>query len=147
MSQLADALRELESAPPANVANLANLTLSPAQDSQHSQDSQRGTVEIESLADALESLCAAQVGRDRMDMGLPPLQWGDPVARTCEGCGPVLLWDGCPDVVKACPWCFRRKAGKPIARACTHCDSKGCTRCRQRPNVAPLNGPVKSKET
>jgi hypothetical protein len=52
----------------------------------------------------------------RMDAGLPPLEWGTPVACTCEACGPVLLWAGCPPVVKACPWCFRRKAGKPIAR-------------------------------
>jgi hypothetical protein len=116
MSRLADALREMESAPSANPANPANLTPSPAQDSQHSQDSQQGGVEIESLADALESLSAAQVGRERMDKGLPPLEWGEPVARSCEGCGPVLLWAGCPDVVKACPWCFRRKAGKAIAR-------------------------------
>lgn len=65
---------------------------------------------------ALLALCEAQVGRQRMDAGLPPLEWGEPVAAYCEGCGPVLLWAGCPAVVKACPWCFRRKAGKPIAR-------------------------------
>lgn len=56
--------------------------------------------------------------RERADKSLPPLEWGEPVARTCEGCGPVLLWATCPPVVKACPWCFRRKAGKPIARPC-----------------------------
>lgn len=52
----------------------------------------------------------------RMDAGMIPLDWGEPHARTCEGCGPVLLWEACPDVVKACPWCFRRKAGKRIPR-------------------------------
>ncbi|MDE2406854.1 MAG: hypothetical protein KGL91_03205 [Xanthomonadaceae bacterium] len=52
----------------------------------------------------------------RMDAGMIPLDWGEPHARTCEACGPVLLWETCPDVVKACPWCFRRKAGKRIPR-------------------------------
>ena len=52
----------------------------------------------------------------RMDAGMIPLDWGEPHERTCEGCGPVLLWEACPDVVKACPWCFRRKAGKRIPR-------------------------------
>ena len=60
----------------------------------------------------LHALAAAE----RLDRGLPPLEWGEPVARICKGCGPVLLWHGCPDPVTACPWCFRRKAGKPIAR-------------------------------
>ncbi|MFT4247637.1 MAG: hypothetical protein QM581_06305 [Pseudomonas sp.] len=61
----------------------------------------------------LESLDA---GRRFLDRGETPPAWGAPVACTCEACGPVLLWAGCPVVVKACPWCFRRKAGKPIAR-------------------------------
>lgn len=60
----------------------------------------------------LRALAAAE----RLDRGLPPLEWGEPVARVCKGCGPVLLWAECPPVVVACPWCFRRKAGKPIAR-------------------------------
>lgn len=51
-----------------------------------------------------------------MDAGMVPAEWGTPVACMCEGCGPVLLWAECPPVVTACPWCFRRKAGKPIAR-------------------------------
>lgn len=60
----------------------------------------------------LHALAAAE----RLDRGLPPLEWGEPVARICKGCGPVLLWAECPPVVAACPWCFRRRAGKPIAR-------------------------------
>lgn len=68
-------------------------------------------------------LHALEAGR-RMDAGMVPPGWGDAVARTCEGCGPVLLWPGCPAKVKACPWCFRRKAGNPIPRplvACGEC--------------------------
>lgn len=63
----------------------------------------------------------ALAAQERMDMGMTPLEWGEPVARTCEGCGPVLLWRDCPDVVKACPWCFKRKAGKPIPRPLVKC--------------------------
>ena len=66
--------------------------------------------------DNLRAHLRALVGSARMDDGLIPLEWGKAVARTCEGCGPVLLWATCPEVVKACPWCFRRKAGKAIPR-------------------------------
>ncbi|WP_147653992.1 hypothetical protein [Vulcaniibacterium gelatinicum] len=57
----------------------------------------------------------------RMDAGQVPPEWGEPARRTCEGCGPVLLWPECPPVVKACPWCFRRKAGKAIPRPPVTC--------------------------
>lgn len=64
----------------------------------------------------LRGFLRALAAAERLDRGLPPLEWGEPVARICKGCGPVLLWAECPPVVVACPWCFRRKAGKPIAR-------------------------------
>lgn len=68
------------------------------------------------LTAAKPDLVALLGARERMDKGLTPMEWGEPVARTCEACGPVLLWATCPATVKACPWCFRRVAGKPIAR-------------------------------
>lgn len=49
-----------------------------------------------------------------MDAGEVPDGYTKPCH--CAGCGPVLLWPGCPDRVRACPWCFRRKAGKTIPR-------------------------------
>ena len=49
-----------------------------------------------------------------MDRGMPPPGYTKAVA--CSGCGPVLLWQSSPDSVIACPWCFRRRAGKPIPR-------------------------------
>jgi len=49
-----------------------------------------------------------------MDRGLTPPGYSKAVE--CAGCGSVLLWPSCPDRVTACPWCFRRKAGKPIPR-------------------------------
>ena len=64
----------------------------------------------------LRAFLRALAAADRLDRGLPPLEWGEPVARVCKGCGPVLLWAESPPVVTACPWCFRRKAGKRIAR-------------------------------
>jgi hypothetical protein len=49
-----------------------------------------------------------------MDRGIAPPGYTKPVE--CSGCGPVLLWQSCPDRVLACPWCFRRKAGNIIPR-------------------------------
>lgn len=66
--------------------------------------------------DTLRAYLRALVRGQRMDAGEVPPEWGGAVARTCEGCGPVLLWPQCPAIVKACPWCFRRKAGKAIPR-------------------------------
>lgn len=49
-----------------------------------------------------------------MDAGqVPP---GFTAACYCEGCGPVWLWPGCPERVRACPWCWRKKSGKRIPR-------------------------------
>lgn len=88
---------------------------------------------VHGLADADVTACAglpdavlraylrALEAGQRMDAGQVPPEWGEPVARTCDGCGPVLLWQGCPPVVKACPWCFRRKAGKAIPRPLVAC--------------------------
>lgn len=51
---------------------------------------------------------------ERMDAGeVPP---GFTAPRYCDGCGPVWLWRGAPLRVEACPWCYRRKAGKKIPR-------------------------------
>ena len=71
--------------------------------------------------DLLRAYLRAMERGHRMDAGQVPPEWGEPVARTCEGCGPVLLWPTCPAVVKACPWCFRRKAGKVIPRPLVAC--------------------------
>ncbi|TGY33555.1 hypothetical protein [Stenotrophomonas maltophilia] len=65
---------------------------------------------------ALRAYLGALEARTFLDRGLAPPVWGKTVAVTCEGCGPVLLWSECPSTVKACPWCFRRKARKPVAR-------------------------------
>ena len=89
-------------------------------------------------ADTLQAYLRSLAANERMANGLVPLEWGEPVTRTCEGCGPVLLWADCPPTVKACPWCFRRKAGKPIAEACLSCGGKGCVSCRRHRESLPM---------
>ena len=59
---------------------------------------------------------------ERMDAGAVPAEYTQ--AARCEGCGPVWLWEGCPPRVKACPWCFRRKAGRAFKRP-----PVGCGQC------------------
>ena len=34
----------------------------------------------------------------------------------CRGCGPVPIFEGCPDQVEGCPWCFNRVAGLPVPK-------------------------------
>lgn len=54
-----------------------------------------------------------------MDAGNVPDSYTQ--AALCEGCGPVWLWEGCPPRLKACPWCFRRKAGRAFQRPLVAC--------------------------
>lgn len=54
-----------------------------------------------------------------MDRGIVPD--GYTQAAQCDGCGPVWLWQGAPARVLACPWCFRRKAGKGLPRRLETC--------------------------
>lgn len=70
----------------------------------------------------LRAYLLALAGQARMRRGLAPLSWGEPAARWCEGCGPVELWESCPPVVKACPWCWNRRAKKPISRPMLTCE-------------------------
>lgn len=64
----------------------------------------------------LRAYLRALVASAAMDGGLIPSGWRGAQAAICDGCGPVLLWPGAPDRLKACPWCFRHKAGKAIPR-------------------------------
>ena len=38
---------------------------------------------------------------------------------TCQNCGDVPIWLGCPAQVDGCPWCFNRIKGLPIPGANT----------------------------
>ena len=68
----------------------------------------------------------------RMDAGMAPTGWT--AARYCRLCGPVLLWPDCPPIVLACPWCFRRKAGRYVPRPLVQCaDCFHFIRCERNP--------------
>lgn len=54
-----------------------------------------------------------------MKRGIAPAEYTQ--AAHCAGCGPVWLWQGAPARVLACPWCFRRKAGKALPRPKVTC--------------------------
>ena len=39
-----------------------------------------------------------------------------PSTTTCNQCGPVPIWEGCPPEVQGCPWCFNRIKRLPIPK-------------------------------
>lgn len=140
MGALSDLLRQPP--PAANPANPATRHLEPVADSRPSRDSQRGAPAItprllalsvsehlpanivlelpaDELAacagysdDVLRAYLRARARGVVMDAGNVPDDYTKPCH--CAGCGPVLLWPDCPDLLAACPWCFRRKAGRTI---------------------------------
>ena len=57
------------------------------------------------LAQALAH--AVQTRRMRERGEVPPHYTASTV---CAGCGPVPIWEGAPEKVLACPWCFNRVA-------------------------------------
>jgi len=65
----------------------------------------------------LNTYLAAMARRRAMAQGITPEGWMAVVE--CRGCGPVLLWPGCPPQVIACPWCRHRKAGASISQPTT----------------------------
>lgn len=162
---LNELIAESRMAEAANPANPANLPGRASRDSQDSRDSQADDVSEARLrllalvadeilprqqVDALpgvEVIACAGYGDTElraylqsleqgrvMDAGLIPNGYTAPVY--CAGCGPVLLWPSCPQVVMACPWCFRRKAGKPIPRPMVRCGD-----CQQyRPDRITADG-------
>lgn len=147
MGALADLLKQ--AAPAATPATCATPTPNTGKESQESQESQGYTAEmrlhlltlaadellpaaiVHRLHDAdltachgctdsaLRAYLRALVQSERMDAGNVPA--GYTMAAQCSGCGPVWLWPGAPARVIACPWCFRRKAGKAIPRPPISC--------------------------
>lgn len=69
---------------------------------------------LESAGVALPDYLRMLEKGEAMDRGEVPKGYTKVV--TCGGCGPVWLWPGAPAHVIACPWCFRRKAGKRFPR-------------------------------
>lgn len=138
-------------------------------DSQHSQDSQGVTPKIrahllalaedelvdvahvhrlsaddvaalEGLPDAtLRAYLHARVRDAGMDAGIVPQGWT--AVGHCRGCGPVHLW--APIRLAACPWCFRRRAGKAIPRpmvACGDCRHYAADPLNREAGIGTCNG-------
>ena len=103
-----------------HLLELAEADLIPASIVHALPDADVIACEGETDATLTAYLCALVAAQD-MDAGLIPTDWGEAVAGFCEGCGPVWLWPGAPARVLACPWCFRRKAGKRIPRPKMRC--------------------------
>lgn len=68
--------------------------------------------EIEHRPEVIGALAYAIQTRRMREQGERPLSYTH--AAVCSGCGPVWLWEGAPDHVEGCPWCFNRSAGRPV---------------------------------
>lgn len=69
-------------------------------------------------ADGLAAYARAMHATAEREAGRVPD--GYTVAAQCDGCGPVWLFPGA-ERVKACPWCWNRRAKKPIPRPPVTC--------------------------
>lgn len=116
--------QESQGAAPENHARLLHLADAEGVDAAHVHRLHADDLAAcEGLDDAtLRGYLRALETAARMDAGLVPDGYSHAVQ--CDGCGPVWLWAGAPLLVKACPWCFRRKAGKRIPRPQVTCG--GC---------------------
>lgn len=72
------------------------------------EDWRNGEIDIDTLAAFTRSL----VQRREMDQGIVPDDYTE--RATCKQCGPVWLWFA--GEVLGCPWCWNRRAGRPIPR-------------------------------
>ncbi|MGB5833275.1 MAG: hypothetical protein WBG92_14950 [Thiohalocapsa sp.] len=61
---------------------------------------------------ALDAFALALEIRAQRERGERPEHYTQAV--TCNGCGPVWLWEDAPATVAACPWCLNRAGGKPV---------------------------------
>ena len=67
---------------------------------------------LEADPELLETFAHAVRTRRMREAGEIPPEYTQTVE--CAGCGPVLLWEGAPERVAACPWCFNRIRGLPV---------------------------------
>lgn len=63
----------------------------------------------------LDTLAHSLVTRRLREGGEVPPHYTQAVH--CDGCGPVWLWQGSPERVQGCPWCFVRVQGMIPPRA------------------------------
>lgn len=105
----------------AHLLELAKLERLPADLVHHLHDDDLRAIPEDFTERNLTAYLRELLAAREMDAGAIPESWGGAIEATCEGCGPVYLWPGAPVRLKACPWCFRRKAGKTIPRPRVKC--------------------------
>jgi len=72
----------------------------------------------EICTDVLTAFARSLIQRQEMDQGKRPAHYTEHAS--CKHCGPIWLWFF--GKVDGCPWCWNRKAGKPIPRPVSvHC--------------------------
>ncbi len=57
------------------------------------------------------------ISQIRESGGIPDTYTGK---TTCQNCGEVPIWQGCPPQVNGCPWCLNRLAGLPMPNSFEH---------------------------
>lgn len=60
----------------------------------------------------LDTLARALTTRRLREKGEVPAHYT--AVTVCEHCGPVPIFQGVPEKVAGCPWCFNRLTGKPL---------------------------------
>lgn len=71
--------------------------------------------EVAGDPDLLESLARAVQTRRMRESGIVPAHYT--ATTVCTRCGLVLIFPGAPARVLSCPWCFNRRAGRPVPGA------------------------------
>ena len=68
--------------------------------------------ELESDPELLETFALSVSTRRMREQGEVPPDWT--ATTECVGCGLVPTWEGCPDTMLTCLWCFNRVSGRPV---------------------------------
>ena len=71
--------------------------------------------EIQNDPDTLNSFAHAVYTRRMRESGQRPAHYTQ--ESFCKHCGPVWLWEGAPEHVQGCPWCFNRVQGVSVPRS------------------------------
>ena len=69
-------------------------------------------VEVAADPMQLRAFCELLIIGDMRHRGIVPDHYT--ATTTCKHCGPVPIFEGMPDAVNGCPWCFNRLEGLPM---------------------------------
>jgi hypothetical protein len=71
-------------------------------------------LELQDNPDLLDVFAHAVQTRRMRESGQRPAHYTQ--ISICQHCGPVWLWEGAPEHVEGCPWCFNRVKGVSVPR-------------------------------